>query len=343
MLTIGQLASAVLAGAVFHAAGIPAGWLSGAVAGAIIWSAVLPAGLAARARLPRPLVDGAMILAGVVMGAGITPEALEAIGSYPFSILALTLAVIAVTTGCAAFLIRVYGWKRDDAVLASIPGALTAVLAVSVDRRADVGRIAIIQSFRLLVLMAILPFLVSLTSDGDPRALVGAGQEVAGPGAFALMLAAALMVGLLFERLGVAAPLLLGATLASAILHVTEIAPGVVPPEIATAGFVVIGIYIGERFTTLDRSSILPMIGAASGVFLIGLAISAAFALATVWIVGIGTGEALVAFAPGGLEAMVVLALVLGLDPLYVGVHHTYRFIGIGFALPLLFRNDRSP
>jgi uncharacterized membrane protein AbrB (regulator of aidB expression) len=43
-----------------------------------------------------------------------------------------------------------------------------------------------------------------------------------------------------------------------------------------------------------------------------------------------------VAFAPGGLEGMMVLGLVLGLDPLYVGVHHLVRFLGIGLALPLV-------
>jgi hypothetical protein len=42
-----------------------------------------------------------------------------------------------------------------------------------------------------------------------------------------------------------------------------------------------------------------------------------------------------VAFAPGGLEAMTVLALVLGLDPLYVGIHHLVRFLGIGLVLPV--------
>jgi uncharacterized membrane protein AbrB (regulator of aidB expression) len=33
---------------------------------------------------------------------------------------------------------------------------------------------------------------------------------------------------------------------------------------------------------------------------------------------------------------MTVLALILGLDPLYVGIHHLVRFLGIGLVLPLL-------
>jgi uncharacterized membrane protein AbrB (regulator of aidB expression) len=33
---------------------------------------------------------------------------------------------------------------------------------------------------------------------------------------------------------------------------------------------------------------------------------------------------------------MMVLALVLGLDPLYVGAHHLSRFLAIGIALPVV-------
>jgi len=33
---------------------------------------------------------------------------------------------------------------------------------------------------------------------------------------------------------------------------------------------------------------------------------------------------------------MMVLALILGLDPLYVGVHHLARFLGIAMVLPVV-------
>jgi uncharacterized membrane protein AbrB (regulator of aidB expression) len=42
------------------------------------------------------------------------------------------------------------------------------------------------------------------------------------------------------------------------------------------------------------------------------------------------------AFAPGGLEAMAMLAFAMGLDPLYVGAHHLARFMGLGLVLPIL-------
>jgi len=46
--------------------------------------------------------------------------------------------------------------------------------------------------------------------------------------------------------------------------------------------------------------------------------------------------EALAAFAPGGLEAMTMMAFALGLDPLFVGAHHLARFVVISAALPLV-------
>ena len=333
-----QIAVAGLGGLTFHLLGVPAAWLSGAVIATVILG-LLGFGV----RLSRPIVETAMVIAGVVMGASITPEAVAAIGKYPLSIVILCLAIAAITAASALFLMKAYGWNRDDAVLASLPGALTAVLALAVSRNADVSRIAVVQSFRLLVLIAVLPFVVAVSTGGGGRVLIGHGMEIATPAAFAAMVAAALVVGVLFERLGVAAPLLLGSMVGSAILHVTEITPGVVPPEIATLGFVIIGVFIGERVNTLDRSAFRSLAPAAIGSFLIGMAVAAVFALCVVLLVGVPWGEALVAFAPGAVEAMIILALVLGVDPLYVSVHHVVRFLGIGLVLPFLFSARSLP
>jgi uncharacterized membrane protein AbrB (regulator of aidB expression) len=46
----------------------------------------------------------------------------------------------------------------------------------------------------------------------------------------------------------------------------------------------------------------------------------------------------MVAFSPGGLEAMTILAFALGLDPLYVGAQHLARFILISLTLPFALR-----
>ena len=67
----------------------------------------------------------------------------------------------------------------------------------------------------------------------------------------------------------------------------------------------------------------------------------AAFAVAvaalTTRIVEVRFAEALAAFAPGGLEAM-MMAFALGLDPRFVGARHLARFFMISLALPLVAR-----
>ena len=49
-------------------------------------------------------------------------------------------------------------------------------------------------------------------------------------------------------------------------------------------------------------------------------------------------GATLIAYAPGGLEAMVVLSLGLGIDPLFVSAHHFSRYFLINMTLPFLIR-----
>ena len=42
----------------------------------------------------------------------------------------------------------------------------------------------------------------------------------------------------------------------------------------------------------------------------------------------------LLAFAPGGLEAMTIMAFALNLDPAYVAAHQVARYIGLVLLMP---------
>jgi membrane AbrB-like protein len=266
-----------------------------------------------------------------------TPAAIAAIGRYPESLILLVLAVVAVSLSSTIWLTHMSGWRKADALLASVPGALTAVLAVAVDRKAEVASIAIVQNFRLFVLIAVLPSLVVMTGGGsNTGALIGEGMPVESPHGMGLVLLGGIALGAIFKKLKVAAPVLLGATLVSSVSHAAEWVTGVIPPVIATGGLVLIGLFVAERFRNVQRSMLRQALAAAFGSLAIGMGVTIVFAALATWLAGISFANSLIAFAPGGLEAMTVLALVLGLDPLYVGVHHLVRFLGIGLALPFV-------
>ncbi len=336
-----QILVAGLGGLAFHWLGVPAAWLSGSAVAAALW------GLTGRGvALPRPLADAAMLISGAAMGAAVTPAAIAAMGRYPESLVLLVVGVFAIASASALGLVRLSGWRMADAVLASTPGALSTVLAVAADRKADVASIAIVQNFRLFVLIALLPSVVVLTGGGgNTGALIGEGLPVESPAGMAFTLLGGLALGLALQGLGVAAPILLGATLVSTVSHATETVTGVIPPVIATGGLVLIGLFIAERFRNIQRSTFRRALAAALGSFAIGMGVAALFAAIAACVAGVSFANSLVAFAPGGLEAMTVLALVLGLDPLYVGIHHLVRFLGIGLVLPFVvgwLQRDRS-
>lgn len=325
-----QILVAALGGLVFHWLGVPAAWLSGAAIAATLW------GLTGWAvPLPKALADAALLTSGAAMGAGVTPAAIDAMSRYPGSLILLAISVVAISAISSAWLVRISGWRKGDAVLASAPGALSTVLAVAADRKADVASVAIVQNFRLFVLIALLPSLVVLTGGGGQAgALVGEGLPIESPEGMAFILLGGLILGAVFRRLKITAPILLGATVVSSVSHGTELVTGVIPPVIATGGLVLIGLYIADRFRNLQRSTLRKALVAALGSFTIAMVVAVLFAALAAWLAGVSFANSLVAFAPGGLEAMTVLALILGLDPLYVGIHHLVRFLGIGLVLP---------
>ena len=49
-------------------------------------------------------------------------------------------------------------------------------------------------------------------------------------------------------------------------------------------------------------------------------------------------GDVIVAYAPGSIDAMMILALALHLDPVFVGAHHLARVFTVTLALPLIVR-----
>ena len=121
------------------------------------------------------------------------------------------------------------------------------------------------------------------------------------------------------------------------------------PPALLIAlAQVVIGTSIGCRFTGTP----VAMIGrtafhAAVGTVLL-LAVTLVFAFGLAWLTGLSMPALVLAFAPGGLAEMSLIALALGLDAAFVATHHAVRICVIVILAPAVFRRrkrllDRDP
>lgn len=323
------IALAGLGGALFALLGVPAAWLSGSMLLISVIGMARPLPV-----LRKPWFDATMLFSGVLIGSAATPEALAAAARYPGSLAVLFVGLVAIMLATGAYLHYVARWSWIDSVLGAAPGALSAVISVAQEKGANIGRISVVQLFRILVLVAILPSIMQMTGSagsGQPPAVA-----IASPGEMALMMAAGLATALLFERIGVTAPVILGATLASAVLHGTGMVHGTLPQPIQIAILVMLGAAMGGRVSHVKRSEILGLFPLAIGGFFVSVVVAFAFAWPAAWLAGVPYASAMAAFAPGGLEAMAMLAFAMGLDPLYVGAHHLARFMLIGLAMPFI-------
>jgi membrane AbrB-like protein len=238
-----------------------------------------------------------------------------------------------------AYLRFVHGWKWTSALFASSPGAMSQTLALAAEAGADLRSIAMVQSVRLLVLVAVLPMaLAAFAATGRPPA--PAAPDLLGASWWepAVLVVLSTLSAMLAYWLRVPGGLITGAMLGSGVLHGSGLVHVNLPPAIAIGAFVILGAIVGARFAGADFRLLIRLLGAGLGALAAGIAVALAFAIVVAEALSLRVGDVILAYAPGGLEAMTILAFALGLDPAFVGAHQLGRFVFVSVALPIAAR-----
>jgi membrane AbrB-like protein len=132
--------------------------------------------------------------------------------------------------------------------------------------------------------------------------------------------------------------LMFGAMAGSGLLHGTGLIHVSLPWWAGSAAVVTLGAVAGARFANTSPRILLGYLGAAFGSFAVAVAVAASFALLVVALLPFRIADVIVAFAPGAQDTMMVLALALHLDPVYVGAHHLARFLIVSFSVAVVAR-----
>ncbi|KQT54495.1 ammonia monooxygenase [Aureimonas sp. Leaf454] len=329
------LAVGAAGGALASLLGLPVAWLLGS---AVAVSAASLAGL--RTHVPDALRNATFFILGVQSGAGVTPEVLDQIALWPASFALQMAGVVAVVAATYAFLRGVFGWNRETALFASVPGAMSFVVAAASETRADMTRVIVVQSLRLLLLLGVLVPVLGWLESGDDVVPISRGLDGT-PMQYGLLLVLCLGGAILGHVSRLPGGLLLGALIVSAVLHASALAPVGVPPAISLPALVVLGAVIGGRLKAENRRAMVELLPASLGAFAIGLGLSGAAAALCTWLLDIDVGKVVLAYAPGALEALTVLAFQFDQDPAYVAAHHVVRFIALAVAIPIVARRFR--
>jgi membrane AbrB-like protein len=337
-------AAAVAMALALGAAGAAAAWLLSVPAPFILGPAVVVtiAGVAGLATdVPSQLRNGVFVVIGAIMGSGVTPQVLDAARHWPqsFALLAASLVLImAVTTGLFRWL---YTYDRVTAVLSSTPGHLSFILGLGAVTGGNLAAISVIQSVRLLALTLFVPVFVAL--GGHELPLAPGTADALPLLQLAAMLPACAALGFTLHWLRLPAAFLIGAMLVSTVAHLSGLVEGMVPDWLAVPSFIVMGTMIGTRFSGVRPRDLARYAGAGLMTTFIAVAIAGAAAYVSSWLTGLPLGPMLVAFAPGGVETMAAIALLINADPAFVAAHHVMRLFILTALVPIFLGRTKKP
>lgn len=330
--TVETLLIAAVGGAVFTHIGFPAGLIAGSVV------AVAAAALAGRPMtIPLWLARVTFVLVGISLGAVVTPETLKGIAAWPISVAVLALSIGCMIAATTSYLRLVHGWDTLSALFGASPGSLAQTMGLAVEYGTDVRAVAVVQTMRVLLLTLGFPAglaLFGLVAEGPLRFPAASHTFSLTELIVLVAVSSAAAVGLLWIRFP--GGLLFGAMLPSGLLHGGGIMHAVLPSWVTTTAIVAVGAVTGARFANTTPRMLLSYIGAALGSFAIAVTIASCFMMIAASLMSVRIADVVVAFAPGAQDTMMVLALALHLDPVYVGAHQLARFMIVSMSIPLI-------
>lgn len=301
--------------------------------------AITIAGLAGlNLAVPAQVRNVCFIIVGVSMGATVTPEVIVAARTWPLSFVMVLVAVVILLYVSSWVLQRFFHYDRITALLASSPGHLSYVLSLAAETRCDLRVVSVGQSVRVLALTITVPLIVEIFDlVGTDPVLV---PLVMNTPVLVAMLVVSALFGLLFMRWNFPAALLLGGVVVSIATHVTGFISGGVPNWLLVPTYVILGSVIGTRFCGVSISELRTAFVAGGVVTVVVIVLAAGIAGGVSYLTGVPLDAALIAFAPGGLETMSAMAVMLHADPTYVGAHHVLRLMFLSVLMPIVLGKD---
>ncbi|EPX76036.1 AbrB family transcriptional regulator [Salipiger mucosus] len=276
-------------------------------------------------------------LIGVMIGTQVTPEIIALAPQLPLTLGLLAVFVVLSHGGNYLIFRRLGGYDRATAYYSGTPGGLMESLVLGEGAGADARILTAQQFLRVILVIAILPSALSLWLGhpvGSAAGMELMGNEAVPPRGLifiALAAAAGLFIG---GRIRLPAGQITGPLLFSAALTLSGLVDLHLPFWLIATAQVVIGTSLGVRFNgmtagMLRRSVWLSLV---SVLWMLGL--GAAFAEALALVTGIPFLHLLIAYAPGGVTEMSVIALSLAANPALVSLHHVVRILlTVGFMM----------
>lgn len=321
-------------GWIFTQIGAPLPWMLGAIFANL---AAAMAGL--RPKVPQPLRFGMVAVLGVMLGSAFTPGIFDHLGDWVVSLAGLLFYVVASTGAVILFFRRVVRFGPVTSYFAAAPGGLTEMILVGTSMGGDERVISLVHAIRILITVFTLPFLYQIFAGYDrPAGGLPPADAVVTATDLGLLTASAVIGALVAKPLRLPAYFLTGPMIGSAVVHLAGLTAAHPPPVAVALAQVVIGAAIGSRFVGVPLKAMRDTFVASLGSTSIILVIAASFAWTVQALTGIPFSSLILAFSPGGVAEMSLIAISLGRDVAFVSTHHLVRIMIVVMLAPLAFK-----
>jgi len=338
---------AVTAGLFCQYLGLPAPFLLGSLFG--VWcvgTTVSP--VQNNLGVPRWFHVPVVLGLGTLIGGNFSPDTIPQMHNWATTIMAMIAATILATLAGLFFLIRIRRYDFTLALLGCIPGGQAEVIMISRDLVDKDYVVALFHLVRVALVFCSTPLILAIMQgqdavDASNAALMAMPSIMALPPQTLLLFVAISVIALPAARVSrLPMPHLVGPLLLSSSLHILGIIDIPRISEFVILAQLTIGGAVGAR---LAKVPFLELAG-----YLRDAIISAAIVLSTYGLTAIALAswasidfmKLLLAFIPGGLYEVTLLALIFGLDIAFVAFHHTVRVMMVFFGLPLIIAKTRN-
>ncbi|MBA00089.1 MAG: ammonia monooxygenase [Rhodospirillaceae bacterium] len=290
--------------------------------------------------LPFMLRQSMVVFIGVLLGSQFTPELFDQISSWLISVIAMLFYGIIVMFLVLSYLKKFGNYEPITAYFSAAPGGLNDMTIIGGEMGGDDRIIALTQASRVLLVVMTIPFLFRIFGGYEaPSGLLPKGQGFDLPFREWCIIGICVTLGpFIARKLKLPAAFLLGSLILTAIAHIAGWSNSSPPTGLVAAAQVILGTAIGCRFTGTDYGEITRVIkiSVGSAFILMSTAVGAGLLLSE--ITGLPWYLVTLAYAPGGLAEMSLIAFGIGQDVPFVATHHLCRIGMVILLAPIAFK-----
>lgn len=336
------LCCAATGGALAALVGVPLPWLLGAQISLALVSLLKLPFLHGIPTWPTSIRDSTYPVLGVLIGSSFSGVAFGQILEWVPSLILLPVYLVVVHALVFMVFLRRGGYDIPTAFYAAFPGGFVEATLLGAEAGGKQHIILIQHFLRVSAIVLAVPLVFQLWSGHAVGSAAGVtlGDPTDPTNVFELLILAACAIGgtYLGRLLRLPAKNITGAMALSAIVHITGLVDGALPSFVTIIAQLAIGAALGSGFLNIRKHELPGAIRLAVGAFAIYALVAILMIVPLSHFTDVPASALYLAFSPGGVTEMSLVAVSLGVSVPIVVAHHFYRMGFTLIVIPLLYR-----